>query len=351
MIPGSMDAVDTGWLSEVLGAEVASVEKVTIGQGIGILGELARCTLTYAPGSSGPATVVAKLPSPHAENRGVAMHFRFYEREVRFYQELADQARIGTPRCYFAVIVLERAEFALILEDLGDGRFGDQVAGLSLEDAEAALRGLAGLHAGAWGDPKLEKLEWLLPINHAINRSAQDRYQATWPTFVDRFADAITEDERRLGEWISTRFYDVLDRLMAPPLTIGHGDFRADNLVFDRDTGELQAVCDWQIVGKGHGGAFDVAYLLGASVEPALLRANLSSLLGTYHASLVAQGVDGYDLDALIADMRLGALVCLLYPVNAADLDLANERGVALVRRMSSGYFGLATELDAASAL
>jgi hypothetical protein len=351
MIPASMNAVDAGWLSEVLGADVAAVDKVTIGEGVGILGELARCTLTYAAGSSGPETVVAKLPSPYAENRAVATHFRFYEREVRFYQELAVDARIGTPRCYFADIDIDRAEFALVMEDMGAGRFGDQLAGLSLADTEAALRALAGLHAGSWGNPKLEKLDWLLPLNHPVNRSAQDRYQVLWPMFTERFGDAVSSDERRLGEWMATRFHDVLDRLVAPPLTIGHGDYRADNLVFDPATGELRGVCDWQICGRAHGGAFDVAYLLGASVDPAVRSGNLQPLLRTYHDALVAGGVGDYDFDALVADMRLGALVCLLYPVNGADLDLANERGVALLRRMSAGYFGLATDLDAASAL
>ena len=136
--PDSISGITPAWLSEVVGAPVRSIEAVTIGEGVGILGELARLTLDYEDGASGPATVVAKIQSPYAENRAVAMHFRFYEREVSFYRELAADVGIGVPRCYFAEIDIDRAAFTLILEDLGDGRFGDQVAGLDLADARGA---------------------------------------------------------------------------------------------------------------------------------------------------------------------------------------------------------------------
>ncbi|HZN14221.1 MAG TPA: phosphotransferase [Acidimicrobiales bacterium] len=351
--PDSMSGITPAWLSDVLGASVRSIEAQTIGEGVGILGELARLTIDYDDGASGPRSVVAKIQSPYAENRAVATHFRFYEREVRFYQELATSAAagIGLPTCHFADIDLEQAEFVLILEDLGDGRFGDQVAGLDLADARVALEGLAGFHATFWGDPKLEKLEWLLPVSHPINKSAQDRYQALWPLFIERFGHLLSDEARAVGERMGDQFHGVLDRLVAPPLTAGHGDFRGDNLVFDRPGHPGVSVCDFQIVGQGHGGAFDVAYFIGGSLDDEVRRGHLDSLLREYHESLCRRGVTGYDYDALVSDMRLGALICLLYPVNAADLDLANERGVRLMERMTHGYFGLALDLEAVSAL
>jgi hypothetical protein len=350
-LPQSVAGITPQWLSDVLGAEVRSFESVTIGEGVGILGELARLTPRYAEPGAGPDTVVAKLHSVHPENRAVAMHFRFYEREVSFYREFGSEAGIRIPHCYFADIDVESATFAIVLEDMGAGRFGDQVAGLSLADAETALRAVAGLHARWWGDRRLEKLEWLLPINHPINKSAQDRYQALWPLFLEKFGHCLDDRERALGERMADRFVDVFDRLTVPPFTVGHGDFRADNFVYDPPGGGGFAVCDFQIVGQGHGGAFDVAYCLGASLDRQLLAANLDSLLRTYHDALMAAGVAEYSFDALLSDMRLGALVCLLYPVNGADLDLANERGVALLERMAQGYFGLATDLEAVNAL
>ena len=52
-IPASMADITPEWLTAALRANghisgsVSSAEKVTIGQGVGILGELARITLTY----------------------------------------------------------------------------------------------------------------------------------------------------------------------------------------------------------------------------------------------------------------------------------------------------------------
>jgi hypothetical protein len=350
-LPESIAAITPTWLSEVLGASVQSFDTATIGEGVGILSELARLTIAYDEPGAGPPTVVAKLHSVHPDNRAVAMHFRLYEREVSFYREIGADAGIGVPQCHFAGIDIANAQFALILEDMGAGRFGDQVAGLSLADTEVALRALAGLHARWWGDPRLEKLEWLLPLNHPITKSAQDRYQALWSLFVDNIGRVLSDDERALGERMSDRFHDVLDRLTVPPFTFLHGDFRADNFVFDAPGGGPFAVCDWQIVGRGHGGAFDVAYCLGVSVDPEVRGSHLQSLLRTYHDALLSNGVSDYDFDALVADMRLGALVCLLYPVNGADLDLANERGVRLLERTSKGSFGLAMDLEAVTAL
>jgi hypothetical protein len=351
-LPESIAAITAPWLSDVLGAPVRSFDAVTIGEGVGILSELARLTIDYDQHGAGPPSVVAKLHSVHADNRAMAMHFRLYEREVSFYGELGADAGIGVPQCHFAGIDTDNAQFALILEDMGGGRFGDQVAGLSLADTEVALRALAGLHARWWDDPRLEKLEWLLPLNHPITKSAQDRYQALWSLFVDNIGRVLSDDERALGERMADRFHDVLDRLTVPPFTFLHGDFRADNFVFEPLGGSKPfAVCDWQIVGQGHGGAFDVAYCLGVSVDPDVRRSHLQALLRTYHEALLSNGVNDYDFDAFVADMRLGALVCLLYPVNGAQLDLANERGVRLLERTAQGSFGLAMDLEAVTAL
>src|SRR3954471_1818175 len=70
---------------------VSEVEHEPIGEGVGIVGQLARLQLRYKGVAAGaPGTVILKLPSQFAENRAVADHFNFYEREGRFYQQLND---------------------------------------------------------------------------------------------------------------------------------------------------------------------------------------------------------------------------------------------------------------------
>ena len=69
-----------------------------IGEGAGMLGVIARLELDYA-GEPGPiASVVVKCATPTVANRAVAMTFHMYEREVRFFRELADRMRTGRPR-------------------------------------------------------------------------------------------------------------------------------------------------------------------------------------------------------------------------------------------------------------
>jgi hypothetical protein len=81
---------------------VAEVEHCTIGEGVGIMGTLARLTLRYSgPAVGAPSSIVLKLPSEFPENRSVGNHFRFYEREGRFYEQLGDKLSVRTPRCYF----------------------------------------------------------------------------------------------------------------------------------------------------------------------------------------------------------------------------------------------------------
>src|SRR3954471_19208023 len=70
---------------------VTEVEHDTIGEGVGIVGQLARLQLRYeGVALRAPGTVILKLPSQFPENRAVADHFNFYEREGRFYQQLSD---------------------------------------------------------------------------------------------------------------------------------------------------------------------------------------------------------------------------------------------------------------------
>ena len=74
-----------------------------IGAGTGMMAELARLTLTYS-GDSGlaPKTLVAKFSSQNPTNREISMSYNLYERETRFFQEVAPNIQTTTPAVYFA---------------------------------------------------------------------------------------------------------------------------------------------------------------------------------------------------------------------------------------------------------
>jgi Domain of unknown function (DUF227). len=105
--------------------------------------------------------VVAKYPAAIEQTRGLARQFKFYEREVNFYNLLAKDVSLPSPRCLHASHDLLSDDFLLLLEDLGDRRLGDQLKGCSAEDAFAAIRQLASFHAEWWDSPKLETIDWV----------------------------------------------------------------------------------------------------------------------------------------------------------------------------------------------
>ena len=72
------------------------------------------------------------------------MLHRNYEREARFYQELASTVAIRVPHCYHADAAPGGAPFVLLLEEVTGARMIDQVAGATLEgNHDAGLFGLA----------------------------------------------------------------------------------------------------------------------------------------------------------------------------------------------------------------
>ena len=81
--------------------------------------------------------------------------FRFYEREVRFYEELASSLSIAVPRCYWSAYDQGSGDFVLLLEDLGVLRAADQLAPGSAHDARLVADLLVDLHARWWNDRSL----------------------------------------------------------------------------------------------------------------------------------------------------------------------------------------------------
>src|SRR5438270_440203 len=88
------DELTAEWLAEALGSgPVAAFEVTAIGTGQ--MSESRRVRVRYADGAGGPASVVLKTASADENSRAAGVGLGVYEREVRFYRELAP--RIGGP--------------------------------------------------------------------------------------------------------------------------------------------------------------------------------------------------------------------------------------------------------------
>jgi aminoglycoside phosphotransferase (APT) family kinase protein len=372
-VPATTQDADAAFVTEALreggligsSTRVAEVEHDSIGEGVGIVGQLARLQLRYhGSATAAPGTVILKIPSQYPENRAVGDHFRFYEREGHFYRQLADKVPVRTPRCYWNHMDVDGRSFGLLLEDLGDRTMISQVAGLSGARAASALRALAKVHGTWWGASGLDDLGWMPRIDDPVNLAAGQQYRDAWPLFVERIGDAVPAEALALGERVQHVFEDLLRTGMAEaPTTVCHGDFRGDNLMFDdrahpAHPDDEVAVLDWQISYRGPA-VTDVAYFLCQSLDVEERRAHERELVGTWHDELArvlldTAGADlaDYPFELAWDQYRRAALATTVYPVSGMGaMDPANERGRQLITAMAVRAFTASLDLDAAALL
>jgi hypothetical protein len=335
---------------------VAELEHDRIGEGVGLMCNLARLTLRYkGPAHGAPSSVILKVPSNLPENRGVGDHFGFYEREGRFYDEVSESLPVRTPLCYYNHIDVEANEFALILEDFGGRTMVSQVAGIDVERAVEAVKALALVHAEWWMSPRLDSLTWMPRAIDERIISAGFQYRKVWDHFVELFADRLPEGAVELGERIGPSWEAVYQHFYAStPTTLCHGDFRADNLMFDdASTGrEHVGILDWQIAYRG-GGIADVCYLATQSMTVDDRRAHERDLVDVWFDSLctaLGSAPDDYSAEQAWTDYRsLTGNMTVYGVVSGGGLDPSNERGLELITDMASRSFIAALDLDAAS--
>jgi hypothetical protein len=344
--PGQVTA---DWLTAVLvhagtlahGA-VTGFESAAIGTGS--VGCTLRFRLRYEPGSApGPAAVVVKFAAAEAASRAAGVATRSYENEVGFYRDLAATVGIRRPRCYHAAVTAGTADVVVVLEDLAPAEQGDQLTGCDEIDAALAMTEAARLHGPRWGDPALAAVAWLAGSESSI--SVADFYRAVWGGFVDRYRAALAPEAVTAGEALGAG----LDRWTAhrpAALTITHGDFRVDNMMFGGSgPGRQLTVVDWQTVGLGAGTA-DVAYFLGGSLPPELRRATEAQLLGRYRGALAEYGIS-YSPDACWADYRRHSWGGLVMAVIAGMLVSRTERSDAMFVTMANRHATQARDLGA----
>lgn len=335
------DQVDAAWMTAALKAvgvleegRVAALERKPVGNGL--VGDSFRFTLTYEGAPAGaPASVVGKFAAADPASRASGAGLGLYLREVSFYRELAHTVGIITPRPFYAEIDPATADFTLIFEDLGPARPGDQLAGCSVEDAETALLEAAALHAPWWGDPALESMAWL-----RAGEAAMPQILAALPmvvaAFKDRYAGQLDADCMALVDRLPGAIAAMQgDR--SGPMTVQHGDFRLDNILFDIQGGARRmGTLDWQTVTLGPG-VTDAAYFLSAGLPAEVRRAHERDLMARYHTELVRLGVKDYDFEACWRDYRRLAVHGVLMGVFSAMAVERTERGDALFLAMTRG--------------
>lgn len=336
-VPTSTHKIDAQWLSlalkqnGLLKGDIASLRLETIGEGVGLMGELARLHLTYEEAEELPPTIVAKCAAQN-ENREVARILDFYNREVNFYNELGQSSPIRVPTSYYGAVEPTTYDCVVLMEDLGDVSPRDQLIGASEEEVFSAVGEIAKLHALMWG--RRSQHNWMFDMmsDDEAARLQELVYQPALESAIEKFGYLLNDKTRTILREVGDRFPEFWAQNFTDVETFIHGDYRQDNMLYTQGRPDA-LVLDWQISGLGKP-AFDLAYFMSQSVQSDLRASVEKELIKFYCAQLSELGVV-YPEDHCFEDYRRYFLGCLVYPVTVCgSLDLANERGRALGETM-----------------
>lgn len=342
--------IDADWLSAALkkdgiDAKVASFEACKVGTGQ--IGDCVRFKLDYERAApDAPKTLVGKFPSEGEESRATGRQLWNYYREVKFYQLLQPDARISTPHCYFTDVNEETHDFVLMMGDMAPAEQGDQLAGVTLEEARLVLSEAAKLHSAYWEDEKLDEYDWVMGTTHAPDVLDPDMVAGLWDGFKARYGNRVTPEATKVGDALS-RNMDKYHASRDGAKCLIHSDFRPDNMLFDLSNKHKPVtVVDWQSFGYGPGGA-DVGYFIAGAIDPKTRRDNENELVDLYLSQLNALGVSDYDRSDFLRHYVAGAYQHFFTAYFAAMLVTQTERGDNMFFRMLNGAVDLISDHDA----
>ena len=334
-LPETMDEVTGAWLEAALaghpefdGAKIARIRKTPVGEGVGQMSAIARLDLGY-DGKPGPASVVVKLHAPFQGMRDVGIRYEMYARETAFYQSLAAEVTVSVPTIYFAGWDPASTRNVLVMEDMSDRYWPDQLSGHSLEQAQCCVDAIAKIGASHWGTD-FAGHDWLPDSHSAVIQRIVGDYQMAAPVALERLASFTTPESLAACERIAKHITWIYDALAEPPLVLTHFDTRMENFVFASKTSRELALIDWQLMARLRPG-YDIAYFLGTSIPEQMRREHQAALRARYLAGLKAGGVSDYDEARFDDDFRLGTMAMTVIPIlGGASFDTTNERSVAL---------------------
>ena len=332
-LPATIDDLTPDWLSAALGVHVTEAHQERIGEGIGLVGELARVHLTYAGPCDLPATMIAKAHTRAADMLPIAAFYGLYTTEVGFYRDVASHFGIRVPACFYADVNTDGTAFILLLEDLGGSVAIDQIQGCPPDRADVVIDALSALHASNWEKESLKSISWLRPFDNPAYLATGDMVRNGLPVILKRYAD-LPADAVELAGLYAEHVPNVFRWAVATqPMTVSHTDLRLDNVFFDLPDGSPLAILDWQLTVRASG-AFDVSYFICQSLTEENRRAHEERLVRRWHDGLLAGGVRNYSFEKAWYDYRLNIAMQYGITVATGNYEVPNERGALLVETL-----------------
>jgi hypothetical protein len=319
------------WLTEALGVPVSEFAFERIGTGQ--MSECYRVGLTYAESDGGPDSVVLKVAATDPVSRQTGLALGLYEREVRFYTDIAPVIEGPVAPCHHAAYDAETGAFHLLLGDAGPAVVGDEIRGATVEQATLALTELGRVHAPLLGDAAMANADWLnreSPMNQAVIGQLH-------AGFFQRYSDQISPEHREVCERLVASFDAYVASESAPQRAHGlvHGDYRLDNMLFGEPGAERPlTVVDWQTVTWGPA-MTDVAYFLGCALPDQLRRDHYDVLLRAYHDALGPNALISLDdvRDGVRRQSFFGVMMAIVSSMVVAQTDRGDEMFMVMLRR------------------
>lgn len=322
------------------------LNKELLGGGRGFLSSVVRVRLDYdREEKDAPKSVVVKIEPESDTLHRFGDELNAFQREIRFYKEVACNVPIRLPILYFSID--EPPAYSMVMEDLSSYTPGDQVIGMHREQVMATVAILAKLQARYWNNIALEQLNWM-PTTNAVGID----YQEKWVSFVNHFGSYVDKEGLKVGERLGYSISWLEKEVEKRPKTIVHTDLREDNLLFgDPNSDEAILILDWQLAIRSIG-VFDVARIIGGSELPSERSGHQFEVLRRWYDALVEEGVSDYSWEEAVHDFRLGALQLLCFPVHFHVGFIGSEgRTMELAKAICRRVFTSAVEIDAASVL
>ena len=319
-LPRTVEDIDAGVLSKILGTTVRSVRVLDRDAGTS---SRARLVLT---GKDVPESVFVKVAAKTAATRLMGELGRLGQTEVRFYNQLAPQLT-GLPYAYGAAFDSWTGRYLLVLEDLPTEscEFPDTLHPISPDQAGLVIELLADLHAAFW--ERLPRdgrgpLGWLYtPSGDVTSLLTGSLMHASMKRLAERSPFPVEN-----GRFIADNYRAVAALIDTPPHTVMHGDAHPGNMYF---YGGKAGLLDWQAVRRGHPSR-ELAYTLITSLTPEDRRATQRDLLDDYRRALAAAGGPDLDRDDLWLRYRQSALYGYVAPLITAGMGGMQVEGIAM---------------------
>jgi hypothetical protein len=335
------------WLTAAIGAGIVAdfaVERIGTGQ----MSECYRVRLSYTDADSdGPGSVVLKVAATDPVSRQTGLALGLYEREVRFYGDIAPGLGGPIAPCYHAAIDTATGAFDLLLGDAGPAVVGDEIAGATTEQAGLAVVELGRLHGPLLGDTSLAEAPWLnreAPLNQAM-------ITQLYAGFIDRYGDQIAPERRMVCEHLVATFDGYLAQEAEQGRIQGlvHGDYRLDNMLFGTaEADRALTVVDWQTVSWGPA-LTDLSYFLGCALSTQDRRAEYDALLRAYHGALGPAAP--ITVDDVAEGVRRQSFFGVMMAIVSSMLVERTERGDRMFMTMLARHCDHVLDTDALATL